>query len=60
MIRIDSDSADLRPILSPKCPQTMPPIGRTMNEIAKTPYAASRPDIASVFGKKTTAMMVAR
>ncbi len=36
MIKIDSESAVRRPILSPKCPHTMPPIGRTMNEIANT------------------------
>jgi hypothetical protein len=46
-MRIESESAERRPILSPKCPHTMPPSGRTMNEMANTAYAASSPLIAS-------------
>ena len=36
MMKIDSDRVFCRPILSPKWPQMMPPIGRTMKDSAKT------------------------
>ena len=54
MMRIDSDNAVRRPILSPKCPQTSPPIGRMTNEMANTANVASRPVVGAASGKKTT------
>ena len=36
MMKIESERVFCRPIRSPKWPQTMPPIGRTMKESAKT------------------------
>jgi len=60
MIRIDHDNALRRPWRSPKCPQTMPPSGRTRNDRANTAKVASRPVVLSVCGKNVAAMMVAR
>src|SRR5215510_16356094 len=44
---------DLRPIRSPKWPQTMPPIGRAKKPTAYVLYEAITPVIASYFGKKS-------
>src|SRR5699024_5930682 len=60
MIRIDQDKAQRRPNLSPNCPQIIPPSGRTKNDMAKMPHAASNPAVMAAWGKKTTAMVVAR
>ncbi|MCY1462897.1 hypothetical protein D9M71_807200 [compost metagenome] len=60
MIRIDSDRALRRPKRSPIWPQTMPPMGRTMNDRANTAKAASSPVVLSACGKNTTAMTAAR
>ncbi|MNE24448.1 hypothetical protein D3C80_1177380 [compost metagenome] len=60
MIRIDQDSALRRPYLSPKCPQTSPPSGRTINDSANTANVASSAVVLSVCGKNVSAMTVAR
>lgn len=60
MIRIDQDNALRRPYLSPKCPQTRPPRGRTMNDRANTANVASKALALSVCGKNVRAMTVAR
>ena len=45
-------SIDLRPMRSPKWPNTMPPIGRPMKPTANVPNAASVPTTGSSDGKK--------
>ena len=60
MIRIDQDKALRRPYLSPKCPQTRPPNGRTINDRANTAKVASSPVVVSVCGKNVRAITVAR
>ena len=60
MIRIDQDSAVLRPMRSPMLPQTMPPIGRMTKESAKTAKVASSAACGAISGKKTAAITVAK
>ncbi|MCY1431278.1 hypothetical protein D9M71_472430 [compost metagenome] len=60
MIRIDQLKALRRPYLSPKCPHTSPPNGRTMKDKANTAKVASKPVVLSVCGKNVAAMTVAR
>ena len=60
MIRMDRESAVRRPSLSPRCPQTKPPNGRTKNEMANRAKVASRAVCGSDSGKNTTAMVAAR
>ena len=60
MIRIDQLRAHRRPRRSPSVPQMIPPIGRRMNDNAKTVNVDSNAAVLSAVGKKTTAMVVAR
>lgn len=59
---IVTDNARLRLSLSAMCPKTMPPTGRSRNEIAKTAYVFSRAIVGSTldgnsFFDRTTATM---
>src|SRR6202012_257829 len=47
-----SSNIDFRPTLSPKCPNTMAPIGRAKKPAAYVPNAARVPVIGSKAGKK--------
>lgn len=60
MMRIDQDSAHRRPLRSPSEPQMMPPMGRRMNDSAKIAKVCSIAVVLLAWGKKTTAMTVAR
>ncbi|SMX69270.1 hypothetical protein BLIN101_00730 [Brevibacterium linens] len=60
MMRIDTDSAERRPILSPICPQMKPPMGRTTKDTAKTAKVDRRARLPSDLGKKTSEIVVAK
>jgi hypothetical protein len=55
IIRRVMTNIDLRPMRSPKWPQTMPPMGRAANPTAKVPNAASVPVRESNVGKNSRA-----
>jgi hypothetical protein len=47
-------SAGLRPKRSPRCPATIPPIGRATNPAQKVENESSVPVTAELSGKKTS------
>lgn len=51
IITNETTSVALRPIRSPKCPNTSPPTGRAMNPTAKVLKAASVPAVGLRLGK---------
>ena len=49
----DHTSIDLRPMRSPKCPMTMPPIGRAMKPMPKAAKEARVPAAGDICGKNS-------
>lgn len=58
--KMDTESAHLRPFLSPMLPQKIAPMGRTRNESANTPKVLITATARSSAGKNTMAITVAK
>jgi hypothetical protein len=59
MMRSESMSIALRPILSPKWPKTRPPMGRATKPTAYVEAEASRPAVSLNSGKNSAGKMSA-
>ena len=60
MMRMVTRKVYLRPIMSPRRPNTSAPKGRTMNPAAKANSAKMNPEVGSSPAKNCLAMMAAR
>lgn len=60
IMKMTKDRVRLRPIRSPRGPNTIAPTGRIPKDTANTPNTASSPVVPSSSGKNTSATVLAR